>query len=101
MGVLKISSLELFEVLTGLFKLSGVSLLLSDLVLPSESSVFTVSDASLELSKLLLEEMPKVVLCKIWGEVSPRRPWEFFEMELLPVSGISRCFAPPPIFGGW
>ena len=100
LGVLEISRSELlkkdFEVLDGLLKLSGESFLLSDLLLPSES-VFTVSDGSLDLevSKLLLEETAKVVLFKAWGKVSRR---ELLEMELLLVSGILRCFAPPPIF---
>ena len=91
LGVLEISRSELlkkdFEVLAGLLKLPD--------------SVFPVSDGSLEVSpKLLLEETAKVVLFKAWGELSRRElldKMELFEMELLPVSGILRCFAPPPI----
>ena len=77
LGVLEISSSELlkkdFEVLDGLLKFSGESFLLSDFLLPSES-VFTVSDWSLEVSKLLSEETAKVVLFKAWSEVSLWRP---------------------------
>ena len=138
LGVLEISSSELlkkdFEAPAGILKFSGELFLLSDFLLLSES-VFTVSDGSLEVSKLLLkllgellllsvllwpsefvftvsdgslevspelllEETAKVVLFKAWGKVSRREllEMELLEMELLLVSGILRCFAPPPIF---
>ena len=85
-GAFKISSEELlrknFEVLAVLLKLSCLSFMLSDLVLPSKSLFTDISDGSLEISKLVLEETPKVVFSKVWREVSLM--WwalELFEME--------------------
>ena len=99
---------ELLEVffleLTGLAGLPEVSFSVS-------VREFTcVSEWSLEVSKLVLEEMSaKVASVKVSSEVSRRAAVEVLlelsetserplDMELDLIFGLSRCLAPPPIF---
>ena len=99
---------ELLEVffleLTGLAELPKVSFLVS------KGEFTCVFGGSLEVSKLVLEEMfAKVASVKVPSGVSRRAAVEVLlelsetsqrplDMELDLIFGLSRCLAPPPIF---